>query len=330
MNTEWINFLTSNNATLTETSDILFPEDQQVKENQMTAIANFSILKISGNDADTFLQGQLTCNIKELTDTISFFTAFCNSKGRTISTLLITKQADDFFIILPDSVAEKVTMKLRMYILRAKVQITNVSDEFCLVGLNLASQDIPAAYPSLDFDVAHDTDTIIKLPGTKNRYLVICSLTRAKTLWTEGQQALKMTITSSPTWDYQDISAGLPWLTEQTSEEYIPQMLNIDKLGGVSFNKGCYTGQEIVARTHFLGKAKRELFLAECCTADTFSSEAISVINEQNKPIGKVLSILPNEKKYRLLIVIPTTEANSKNLLINNLNPARISIIDFQ
>lgn len=330
MNIDWINFLKSNKATFTSASDIIFPENQQVKDTSIAAIANLAIIKVSGKDAGTFLQGQLTCNIKEITDSNSFFSAFCNAKGRTISTLLILKQADDFLIILPNSLVEKVIQKLRMYVLRSDVQLINASDELCLIGITTENHEISSIYPTTNFSVTNKSNIIIKFPANKNRYLFICSVANAKHVWTEFIQNNNASISNSQTWDYQDVSTGIPWLTEETSEEFIPQMLNIDKLGGISFNKGCYTGQEIVARTHYLGKAKRALFVAECDKNNFLNDDVLTVIDENNKSIGKVLSIQSNDIKCRFLIVLPTSEANSENLLINNLNPANISIIDFQ
>jgi folate-binding protein YgfZ len=115
-----------------------------------------------------------------------------------------------------------------------------------------------------------------------------------------------------------------------TSEEYIPQMLNIDKLGGISFNKGCYTGQEIIARTHYLGKAKRELFLAECEITAMLDKES-KIISDKNQNLsGKIIAFQNNEQNIRLLIVIPSADAEPKTLQINNLDKTRINIIDFQ
>lgn len=330
MNTDWINFLKSNKATFTANSEIIFPENQLIKNSNITAVAGLAIIKVCGKEAETFLQGQLTCNIKEINDSNSFFAAFCNAKGRTISTLLIFKKADDFLLILPNVLVGKVIQKLRLYVLRSDVLLVDASDEFCLIGLTMNNPEIPATYPKSNFAVTHDSGIIIKLPSKDNRFLFVCSAAAAKSVWSEFMQNNNTSISNSQTWTYQDISAGLPWLTETSSEDFIPQMLNIDKLGGISFNKGCYTGQEIVARTHYLGKAKRELFLAECDKTDLVSNAILDVIDEKNKSIGKVLSIQSNSIKHRILIVIPTTEANSKNLLINNSNPARISIIDFQ
>ena len=330
MNTNWIDFLKANNATFTDNSEINFLKNQQDISNTITAIAHLAILKVTGNDADQFLQGQLTCNINDITQSNSFFAAFCNAKGRTISTLLALKDADSFLLILPKVLADKVIRKLQMYILRSNVQLSNVTDELCLMGITTNNADLFTHLPETSFAVTNNSEIIIKLPSNENRFLHIGPVAIAKSLWTKLIEKNNFSMSDSNTWEYQDISAGIPWLTEDSSEEYIPQMLNIDKLGGISFNKGCYTGQEIVARTHYLGKAKRELFLAECNSIALQGNEPLMITNENEQAIGKVLSIQPGTQNYKMLIVIAVTEAKSENLMVNNSNQARINIVNFQ
>ena len=330
MNTNWIDFLKANNATFTDNLEIEFLKNQQDTSNTITAIAHLAIIKVTGKDAVQFLQGQLTCNINEITQSNSFFSAFCNAKGRTISTLLILKNADSFLLILPNELVEKVIGKLQMYILRSDVQLSNVTDELCIMGITSNNTALFTQMPETSFAVTNNSEIIIKLPSNENRFLLISSVAIVKSLWTHFIQHHNFSMSNSNSWLYQDISAGLPWLTEDSSEEYIPQMLNIDKLGGISFNKGCYTGQEIIARTHYLGKAKRELFLAECNSIALQDNEPLIITNENGQAIGKVLSIQPGTQNYKMLIVIAVTEAKSENLMVNNSNQARINIIDFQ
>ena len=330
MNTNWTDFLIANNATFTDNLEIHFPQNQADTNNTITAIAHLAIIKVTGKDAVQFLQGQLTCNINDITQSNSFFAAFCNAKGRTISTLLILKDADSFLLILPNGLVEKVIGKLQMYILRSDVQLINLTDELCLTGITGNNSDFSAHLPETSFAVSNDSGIFIKLPSNDYRYLHISSVAIAKSLWTQLIQNNNFSMSNSNTWLYQDILAGIPWLTEDSSEEYIPQMLNIDKLGGISFNKGCYTGQEIIARTHYLGKAKRELFLAECTHFALQKSEPLVITNGSDQTIGKVLSIQSSKQKDKMLIVIPSSEVNSKNLMVNNLNQARLKIINFQ
>ena len=330
MNADWIDFLKTNNTSVINDSEILFTDSQQTKTDYITAIPDLGILKITGADAAQFLQGQLTCNTNELTKSNSFFAAFCNAKGRTISTLLILKNTDSFLLIIPNELIDVVSKKLQMYILRSDVQIQNATNELCLLGITSTSNDLSIDLPDTDFTVNNSAEITIKLPSNNCRYLIISSAKQAINLWTQLTQDKNINIANSTSWNYQDISAGIAWLTLATSEEYIPQMLNIDKLGGISFNKGCYTGQEIIARTHYLGKAKRELFLAECEITAMLDKES-KIISDKNQNLsGKIIAFQNNEQNIRLLIVIPSANAELKTLQINNLDKTRINTIDFQ
>ncbi len=330
MNADWIDFLTLKNATLMENSEIVFHDCVQDADNSIIAISHLATIKVSGKDAEQFLQGQLTCNIKDITETTSFFAAFCNHKGRAISTFLILKKAESFLIIVPTELLETVINKLKMYILRSDVQLNNVSDSLCLIGLNSASSDLLSPLPKTQFEVCNATEIIIKFPSNNNRYLIICSVARAKTLWTQLTKNSEITSCNTAIWQYQDISAGICWLSKSTSEQYIPQMLNIDKFGGISFSKGCYTGQEIIARTHYLGKAKRELFLAECDKNSVIDDSTRISSNDKELAIGKIISFQKNNHHYRLLLVLPTTDAGLLDLKLNNPNQDKIKLIDFQ
>ena len=172
-----------------------------------------SALAISGIDAATFLQGQTTCDVNN--DKLG---AFCNPKGRVISTFLLFKNENGFVLILPTSLLKIIQERLLRYKLRAKIEIMET--------------DLP------EFE--------------------------------------------SP--------ENMPWLCPETSEQFIPQWLNLDILGGISFTKGCYTGQEIVARTHYLGEVKRRLFVARY-EIDSDVEPNSSIIDENNVTVGNVLAI---------------------------------------
>ncbi|MCK5728313.1 MAG: folate-binding protein YgfZ [Methylococcales bacterium] len=243
MNPIWQDFLHSNRATFANKPTTLTPA--------LYAITKLGILSVTGADSTLFLQGQLSCDIKNLTTENSFFSAFCNAKGQVISTLLIVKQADGFLIVLPHSLLSKVQKKLQMYIMRSKVQLKEVSSELCLVGLSEEH--------ATDDNFSRQGD-LIKIP--QSRYLMINSAEAIINFCTKKLNE-GLFFQKSDGWDYLDVSAGLAWLTPDSSEHYIPQMLNVEKWGGISFDKGCYTGQEVIARTHYLGKTKRELVVTD-------------------------------------------------------------------
>lgn len=328
MNADWAHFLTSNNRLILDGSETNLPDSQE-KHNAMTAPANFSILKVTGTDASTFLQGQLTCNINELTESNSFFTAFCNAKGRTICTLLIIKTGTDFLMILSAELFDKVSQKMQMYIMRSDVQLHNMTNELCLIGVNAQTADTLPSMPKTALAVTQNKQICIKVPLHSNRYLIIASPSQAISQWADLTKTGFMPCHSN-TWTEQDISAGIPWLTLETSEVYTPQMLNIDKLGGISFNKGCYTGQEIIARTHYLGKAKRELFLGYCDITAEIDSQTQIIANNSEQTIGKILSLIANGQQIKMLIVMPSADAELNDLMLNNSNRDKISIKDFR
>jgi folate-binding protein YgfZ len=153
--------------------------------------------------------------------------------------------------------------------------------------------------------------------------LLIAEVDKAMALWTEylnqGFQA-----NSSENWINLDILAGIPWLSTASSEEFIPQMLNLDKLGGISLTKGCYTGQEIVARTHYLGKAKRALFVAEC-QAENPKANA-SIIDANGQIVGNVVSAV-NDK---MLIVLQNADTDTAQLRLKDYNQAHLTLLTLE
>lgn len=330
MNPDWIAFLQSNGAQLSDDGAIKFisAENNGATIHPITHLVAFSV---SGADAASFLQGQLTCNINDIDDNQASFAAYCTAKGRVISTLLVCKQNDNFLVILPASLVEKVIKKLRMFILRSKVTIENKSEQYCLLGLQAGHTSLgDAQLPDQVMSVTQEGQAFIKLPSSKSRFLSIANIDQAKQLWTNAINAFSFSAGNSDDWIFQDLSAGIPWFSDEQSEEFIPQMLNIDKLDGISFNKGCYTGQEIVARTHYLGKAKRELFLAECPRTSAIEPKSAIISRANQETCGKILAYCCNEQICRLLLVMPSERGEEKDLVINNSEQAPITIIPFQ
>ena len=306
MNSNWLNFLKTEGATFLENNNVQFPQADKSLTAALYPVPQLSLLEITGSDSATFLQGQLTCNVKALREDNSFFAAFCNAKGRTISTLLIFKQAESFFLVLPTALKIKVQKKLQMYVLRSDVQLIDVNDDYCMSGLHgLPEQSNDIRLPTNDFSREHE---LIKLPNSS--YLMIATVKNSIRLWSEYLKK-GWFAQSSSVWNYLTISAGLVWLDDESSEVYIPQMLNLDKFGGISFDKGCYTGQEVVARTHYLGKAKRRLFIAEGASDLIFEENNIN--NNKGESIAKVIKSESFADKQRLLMVM-SIAANEEDL----------------
>ncbi len=319
-------------------TNIHFPppkgKDHLSTEKQLHPVTHLGIIEARGKDSATFLQGQVTCNIPDVTLKTSCFAALCNPKGRVISPLLILKSTiapDSFFLLLPSPLVEKVIQHLSIFILRADVQLQNRSDHYCLTGLSQAESSLSGlTLPQQTFEALNDDLTFIRLPGHHHRHLVFATSDQTTTFW-RSSLAAAFIASDADLWRFQDLSAGLPWFPAGQSAKYIPQMLNIDQLDGISFNKGCYTGQEIVARTHYLGKNKRQMFLAECEKTAMLVDEELNIIESNTQEVvGKSLCGQCIEDKCRYLLVMPPEYSQSASLALALENPIPLTIIPFE
>ena len=331
MNQNWKNFLLGQNATFESDSRITFPAIPDYNDTTIYPVAHLAVLTVSGKDAAKLLQGQITCNVNDVTGIKSSPGALCNPKGRAITTFILVKTGDAFLMVLPEELLEPIKKRLQMYVLRSDVTLTDSSGELCLIGLCH-----PAMQAEPLFATTQQEIITISLSATQSRYLVIAEADKAIALWSDrvGNQGFQPE--NSDQWHYLDILSGIPWLTTETSEEFIPQMLNLDRLGGISFNKGCYTGQEVVARTHYLGKAKRALFLAECATPSTPAPNS-TIIDDSTgteQPIGKVLLAQRSRAKHgndgtlcKMLIILQVSDSDTYNLKLKDPNQNKITLL---
>jgi len=330
INPNWKNFLLSQDAHFEGDATIKFAPSLAHNDKVLCPVMHLGVLTLNGADAGRLLQGQITCDINELTEATSSLGALCNPKGRVITTFLLIKKADFFLMVLPKVLLEAVKKRLQIYILRSAVSITDSTDYYCLMGLSsseLANQG---------FLHTQQQDVIsIQFSAIQSRYLVIGETEPAIAIWSK-QLSMGYQPENSEHWRYLDMLDGIPWLTNETSEEFIPQMLNLDQLGAISFTKGCYTGQEIVARTHYLGKAKRSLFLAECAVPNAPLPNEIVVddATDDSQPIGRVLQAQYSGACYesendvcKLLLVLPVANEDIYQLKLKDAPQFSITLL---
>lgn len=325
MNINWKTFLLGQLATV-EDEKITFAGTTDTGGKRIYSLPHLAVLSVTGKDAAKLLQGQVTCNVNDISEVNSSLAAMCNPKGRAIATFLLTRKADTFLLVLPTELLETVKKRLQMYVLRSDVKITDRSDDLCLLGLYEQEQSVQPNTSEIQQNLIS-----VNLPVSTRRRLSIMNVDQAMQFWTEQIDHQGFCKAGTDEWRYLDIVSGMPWLTTATSEEFIPQMLNLDKLGGISFNKGCYTGQEIVARTHYLGKTKREMLLAECQTSLVPEPNS-TVINKDSigqEAIGKVLLAQQDEQSCKLLIILQTTESAYDNLRLQDDMQTQIKLIPF-
>jgi folate-binding protein YgfZ len=262
-----------------------------------------ALLQVAGKDSANFLQGQLSCNIHSLADNQACLGVLCNAKGRVISLLIVFKTAEAFFLVMPNSLQNLVLQKLQRYILRAEVKIHKPPAELWVMGAYTPSNQ--AAY--------------FQLPGELPRFMWLTALPHADKICGDTAE-----------WQYQDLLTGLTWFDSDQAELYTPQMLNLDQLGAISFNKGCYTGQEIIARTHYLGKAKRSLFFATASGLEgipAVGTQVVDMLTQQT--VGSVLQVAVWGDQLGLLLVLLSTELESTQWALADAENTPLTIMAF-
>jgi folate-binding protein YgfZ len=229
----------------------------------VTEISHNALIGISGDDAAAFLHGQFTNDVEALAEGQAQWNGWCTAKGRLLATFLLARRADGFLLMLPAEIAEPVRKRLQMFVLRSKVKLEDAGVKWRRFGITgPGGEGVVAAHfgsaPALLHATAHDETEVIRV--TPSAFVVLAPVTTAPDTW-EALAAPAM-MTDTVGWDRELIRAGIPTIVAATQEAFVPQMVNFELLGGVSFKKGCYPGQEIVARMHYRGGLKRRMALA--------------------------------------------------------------------
>jgi hypothetical protein len=221
------------------------------------------VLRVGGADAVRFLQGQLTNDVQLLGDGRTQLAAYNTPQGRVIALLRLHQGDDAIYALLPTELLERVSALLRRFVLRSKVDLQIAAD------LQVGWIGTAALSPSMDAAAYDATRTVSALPSTTSTHVVSFDYAPGRQViavppdaWRSitGLSAKRAHPHIENEWQAADIRDGLPQVFAATSEAFVPQMLNLDLLDGISFRKGCYTGQEIVARTQNLGRIKRRTF----------------------------------------------------------------------
>ena len=268
MNPTWQEFLCAAGAQFENGLIAHFGNPQQEiavaqSGNILTDLSHFSVIQFAGEDDESFLQGQLSCDVRQALMNHAQYGSYCTPKGRMLATFLLWRNADGFQMQLPASLREAIQKRLSMYVMRSKVKVSDASEATVRLGIAgpgaaTAVAELGGAAPEEDYAVAQiGLANVIRLPG--GRFELVLSPADAPDVW----QALSKHCApvGSGRWEWLNIQAGIPTVTARTQEQFVPQMTNLELIGGVSFKKGCYPGQEIVARSQYLGKVKRRMYL---------------------------------------------------------------------
>lgn len=260
--------------------------------SEIVMLNSFGLLKISGPDAKKFLQGQLTCHLDDVDAKGSQLSALCQPQGRVIALFYIFKDADDYYLLLPQSMLAMTQTALKKYAVFFKTTLTDASDNFILIGVKS--------------DATLDSTHAISIPISEGRAISVRPITAGNLVETATLSELD--------WHLANIFAGIPTIYPETSGKFLPHDLNLHLLNAISFNKGCYTGQEIIARMQYRGKLKNHLYhtIVTAPIAPTLGGDIYYLGSDGPRTAGNIVDIAPvADNRYEMLII--TDEANAKD-----------------
>ena len=248
----------------------------------MIALPYLITIRFSGADAGDFLHNQVSSDVLALENNESVFACYCEPKGRVLALMLISRQDEDYIVIMSSALAETVVGRLKIYVMRSKVNI-EVLDEYTVAGTG--SDEKPESPPG--------SIHVIKLPDSDQCLNVMT-----------GQSHI-LDRSAQDHWKSSELQRGITWLCPQTSGQFLPQWLGFDRIGAVNYRKGCYPGQEIVARTHYLGKVKRHpRLLQTSAVVCPDPLDKIQIISGENPHEAIITDCAHGENGRNFLLVI--------------------------
>lgn len=235
-----------------------------------TLLSQFALINVIGPDSERFLQGQLTCDVNTLNSDSWIAGACCTAKGRMVANFIVVKTADGFLLRIPKAQADLLIAHLQKYIVFFKSKLS-INTDLCLIGV-MDNMTQPTR--------CETTDDGYKISWADGRHEFWCSEASAEKL-------LMGDVCSESEWHIADINFGWLWIQPKSTEAWVPQYAGWQHQQGISFSKGCYTGQEIIARLQYLGKSKKNLYKV---AGTTDLAAVMSDVQLDGKTIGELAS----------------------------------------
>lgn len=303
-------------------------------------LEHLGIIRVTGADAASFLQGQLTSDVALLGMNESRLAAFCSAKGRMQASFIIYKRpavdpaqtTPDIYMICSHDILAPTLKRLSMFVMRAKAKLTDVTDEFNIFGLtgnaitSIASQAINTATTTI-----FNTSTVIALHPALGQ-------SRAWCIIPVGDAAPVGDALSAELWHWGEVHAGVATISAPVVEAFVPQMLNYESVGGVNFKKGCYPGQEVVARSQFRGTLKRRAFVVNITNENSqpFVSQELFHESDAEQPCGMVVQVAKNppnsventvQTGFSAIVSMQVSAADGGKLSLGSATGANITLL---
>ena len=307
-----------------------------LKKNLLCELDHLSVIEIFGKDASQFIHGQFTNDVESLAEHSLQLNGYCDPKGRLIGLFYLIRLPDKYLMLIDRSIASNVVKRLQMFVLMAEVEF-EMSTLHCI---GFIQQNLKKT-PSLVADAAlaplavfagsdsHILTMIDGLAGKTPRYIAIGNDRQLGPVW---NALAKDTIACDHSiWRLLDIRLGIPSLAEKTQGAFVPQMANLDLVDGLSFNKGCYPGQEVVARMHHLGKVKRRMYrLHITCEEQPLAGDGIySAENDSNESVGKIVSAAKiGDNEFEALAILQIKHKQDKDLYLDDGDDTKLEFLN--
>lgn len=287
----------------------------------------------TGEEAASFLHNQLTNDVEHLGTNQSRLAGYCSPKGRLMATMLMWRTDAEIFLQLPRAIQPAIQKRLQMFVLRAKAKPRDASGEFVVLGLvgQPAGKTLQNWFPQLPVAAYDKQDseagTLIRLPDSNGapRYQWITTSATAQQAWPQLVQSLNPT--GPQAWRLSEIRAGLPTVTQATQEQFVPQMINFELIGGVNFKKGCYPGQEIVARSQYLGKLKRRTLLASVSGCDVLPGMEVFAASDPEQPCGMIVNAENHAGQAECLVEIKVAAMEGSSVHLGSAQGAALQFL---
>lgn len=345
MHKDWSDSLTQAGASLTSRDDLPFidfpasapPFDALAQASVVVPLVHLGLMRCSGEDRSAFLHNLLSNDVKSL-GAAAQWTSFNSPKGRMLANLLLWSDHDGHVLALSRDIQPPLQKKLSMYVLRSKVKLADAGDELALLGVagpQAAAHLQAAGLPAADADTSPNrlgvaiVDDIRVIRLAEQCFVVVAPGERAGELH-RGLLAAGSLAAGTDAWALAMIRAGLPRVGSTTQDAFVAQMLNFDLLGGIHFKKGCYPGQEIVARTQYLGKLKQRMYRVALTTPERPQPGGeLYAPDFGEQATGRLVNVAPlGDNAYEALAVMRMSSAETGDVHLGSLNGPALRFLD--
>lgn len=336
----WLSFLQQQGATIVEgrIADFGNAETELQRlaaSNVIIPLPHLGLLRAKGADTGDFLQGQTSNNVRQVDAEHHQLSSYCTPKGRMLALFTLFMRDNDYYLQLPQELLEAVQKRLSIFIMRSEVKLERIDNELASFGLNgpqadkLLSKALGRCPVEPGQSLTLDGVTLLRRPGDSPRFICLASTERLTALW--QILATEAWPVGSAGWDLLEIRAGIPDISNGSVEAFVPQMVNLQLIDGVNFKKGCYPGQEVVARMQYLGKLKRRMYRVSLDVTEppVAGTTLYSPDSESAQGAGKVVRAASSpDGGSELLVVAEISSAEQQTLYLESADGPQLKLLE--